>query len=208
MGIEEHAFTGAYCGNDRNGSGVNARLAIAYNWRIVVVAYQLRFESNAFQADSAIAKALDALQRTINGAKKIAGVKVRQEEVNRLVKLRGVNQRAFNRVMDWADSDFDEQIKAEKWDWKGPEGKTRRRNGQTVTEPRDIVDTSALLNSKRRQDVNKSVTEFEWTAPHAEGVHDGYVGRGGDRNPSRPWTEPTIEELPEVINTILNEETK
>lgn len=172
--------------------------------------YQLRFESNAFQADSAIAKALDALQRTINGVKKVAGVKIRAEEVDRLVKLRGINQMAFQRAMDWADNDFDQQISSEKWQWKGKgaDGETRRKNGQVVTEPRDIIDTSALLNSKRRDDVNNSVTEFEWTAPHAGGVHDGYSGRDGTKQPARPWTEETIADLDEVTNTLLQEGSK
>lgn len=170
--------------------------------------YQLRFESNAFRADSAIGKALEALERTIKGAKKVAGVKIREEEVNRLVKLRGINQRVFGLAMDWADNDFDEQIKAVKWGWKGPQGETKRKNGQVVTEPRDIVDTATLLNSKRRDNIHSSITEFEWTAPHAEGVHDGYTARGGGRNPARPWTEPTIENLDEVIKTLFEEGTK
>ena len=170
--------------------------------------YQLRFESNAFKADSAIGKALDALQRTINGAKKVAGVRIREEEVNRLVKLRGINQRVFGLAMDWADNDFDQQITSEQWNWKGPDYETRRKNGQVVTEPRDIVDTATLLNSKRRDDIHSSITEFEWTAPHAGGVHDGYTARGGIRYPARPWTEPTIEDIEEVINNLLKEGSK
>lgn len=170
--------------------------------------YQLRFESNAFKADSAIGKALDALQRTINGVKKISGVRVREEEVNRLVKLKGINQRTFAQAMEWADNDFDQQISDVKWGWKGADGETRRKNGQVVTEPRDIIDTSALLNSKRRENVNSSVTEFEWTAPHAGGVHDGYSNRNGTRQPARPWTEETIQDLDEVIKNIFEEGTK
>jgi len=172
------------------------------------VTYQLRFESNAFRADSAIGKALDALQRTINGAKRIAGVRIKEEEVNRLVRLKGVNQRVFARAMDWADNDFDQQISDEKWGWKGADKPTRRKNGQIVTEPRDIIDTSRLLDSKRREDVNSSVTEFEWTAPYAGGVHDGYTAKGGGVNPARPWTEETIEDLDEVIKTLFEEGTK
>lgn len=172
------------------------------------MAYQLRFESNAFQADNAIGKALDALQQTINEAKKIAGIRIREQEVNRLVKLRGVSQRVFARGMDWADSDFDKQMTDEKWGWKGAEWETRRKNGQVVTEPRDIVDTSALLNSKKRDDIHSSITEFEWTAPHAEAVHDGYTARNGTRNPARPWTEQTIKDLDQVIKTLFEEGTK
>lgn len=170
--------------------------------------YQLRFESNAFKADSAIGRALDALERTVKGVKRIAGVKVRGDEVNRLVKLRGISQRTFKGAMDWADNDFDQQISSEQWGWKGPEGVTRRKNGQVVTEPRDIIDTSTLLNSKRREDVNSSVSEFEWTALHAGGVHDGQRLRSGGSNPARPWTEPTIEDLNEVIQGLFKEATK
>ena len=38
---------------------------------------------------------------------------------------------------------------------------------------------------------------------HAEGVHDGYVARGGGVNPARPWTQPTLEEIDDVVNTIF-----
>lgn len=172
------------------------------------MAYQLRFESNAFKADSAIGKLLDGLSALSRTAKRIAGIKTQEYEGDKLVRLRGVNKRVFQRAMDWADSDFDQQISYEKWEWKGPGGVTRRKNGQVVTEPRDIIDTSTLLNSKRREDINNSVTEFEWTAPHAEGVHDGYTAKGGGTNPARPWTEETIEDLDEVIKTLFEEGAK
>jgi hypothetical protein len=29
------------------------------------------------------------------------------------------------------------------------------------------------------------------------------VARGGELNPARPWTEPTLQEIDEVINTIF-----
>lgn len=172
--------------------------------------YQLRFESSAFKADSAIGKLLDGLSALSKATKRAVGIKVQQYEGDKLLRLRGINQRTFQRAMDWADNDFDQQISSEKWDWKGtgPEGETRRKNGQVVTEPRDIIDTSTLLNSKRREDVNSSITEFEWTAPHAGGVHDGYSGRNGSRQPARPWTEETIADLDEVINTLLEEGSK
>lgn len=169
------------------------------------MAYQLRFESNAFKADSAIGKLLDGLSALSKTARKAVGIKVQEYGGDELVRLRGINKRTFQRAMDWADNDFDQQISDEKWDWKGADWETRRKNGQVVTEPRDIVDTSALLNSKRRDDVNDSVTEFEWTAPHAEGVHDGYRAKGGGEVPARPWTEETIQDLDEVINSLLKE---
>lgn len=167
------------------------------------MSYTLRFESNAFQADSSIAKLVGALQSLKRSAKGVLGIKTEDFGGNRLEELYGVNQRTFQRAMDWADADFDEQIEAIQWSWKGSDGRTRRKNGETVTEPRNIVDTGTLLNSKQRRDINSSVTEFEWTADHAEFVHDGASLKGGGSNPARPWTDPTVAEIDEVIAGLL-----
>lgn len=165
--------------------------------------YQVRFESNAFQVDNAIGKLLDALNRTAKNVQRSAGVRLREDEVNKLMVLRGVSTRTFGYAMDWADNDFDQQIMDEKWDWKGPEAKTRRKNGQVVGEPRDIVDMGTLLRSKRREDISSSITEFNWDALHAGGVHDGQRLRSGGSNPARPWTDETLEDIQEVIQTIF-----
>jgi len=115
------------------------------------MAYQLRFESNAFEADSMIGKALDGLMTFSRNAQRMAGAKVRADEVNRLMTLRGVCQRTFEGAMDWADKDFDQQMASEKWPLtEGWPNTTRRRNGEVVSSPRDIIDTGALLQSKRR----------------------------------------------------------
>jgi hypothetical protein len=167
------------------------------------MAYTLRFESNAMQEDNKIRQLLGALTSFGRRMQRVAGVQVAEFEGNELRQLYGVNQRTFTYAMDWADANFDEQIMSAEWDWKGPDGRTRRRNGTTVTEPRDIVDTGALLRSKERNNINNSTTEFTWTADHAEGVHDGYVGRGGSINPARPWTDPTLQDIDGVIRTII-----
>lgn len=170
------------------------------------MAYQLRIESNAFKADSIIGKMLDALNATATNAKRLAGANVRQDEVNKLLKLRGINTRVFERTMDWADADFDQQMLDEKWDWKGPEGRTRRKNGQSVTEPRDIVDTGNLLRSKRRETINASTTEFIWDDEIAELVHDGGKTKKGGAYPARPWTEETLKDIEGVVNSMYGQE--
>lgn len=170
------------------------------------MAYQLRIESNAFKADSIIGKMLDALNATATNAKRLAGANVRQDEVNKLLKLRGINTRVFDRVMDWADADFDQQMSSEKWDWKGAESRTRRKNGQVVGEPRDIVDTGDLLRSKQRKQINNSVTEFIWEDDVAELVHDGGTLKRGGAYPARPWTEETLKDIDEVINSVFVQE--
>jgi hypothetical protein len=169
------------------------------------MAYQLRFESNAFRADSAIGRLLDGLSSLSKGARRAVGMNVQEFEGNELRQLRGINQRTFERAMDWADKDFDQQMTSEKWLWenKDAENRTRRKNGEIVGSPRDIVDTGALLQSKQRQQIGKSITEFVWEDDIAELVHDGGRTKAGGAYPARPWTEPTLAEIDTVIETVL-----
>jgi hypothetical protein len=169
------------------------------------MAYQLRFESNAFRADSAIGRLLDGLSSLSKGARRAVGMNVQEFEGNELRQLRGVNQRTFERAMDWADKDFDQQMTSEKWLWenKDAENRTRRKNGEIVDSPRDIVDTGALLQSKQRRQIGKSITEFVWEDDVAELVHDGGRTKTGGAYPARPWTEPTLDEIDTVIETVL-----
>jgi hypothetical protein len=166
------------------------------------MAYTVRFESNAFEADSAMQKFLNLATGIGDKLQRFAGIKVRQTDDLPLKKLYGINGRTFEAAMDWADANFDQQMLDERWGWKGPDGVTRRKNGQIVTEPRDIIDTGALLQSKQRTKTGRSSEEFSWLADHAQGVHDGYTAKGGGVNPARPWTEPTLAEIDDVIKTI------
>ena len=162
------------------------------------MSYTLRFTSNAYQVDKEIAGLLGTLQgKTSSGP-----LLVRNIEVG-LQNARNICQRTFERAMDWADVDFDQQMNLVQWDWKEADGTTRRKNGEVVSEPRDIVDMGKLLQSKQRKQSGRNVVDFEWTADHAEGVHDGYKTKSGTLNPARPWTEPTLADIDEVIDGIL-----
>ena len=165
------------------------------------MAYQLRFESNAFQADSAIGRLLDGLSALSKGARRAIGIQVKEYEGNELRQLRGINQRTFQRAMDWADNDFDQQMASSKWDWN--ENQTRRKNGQLVGSPRDIIDTGDLLQSKERVQVNRSTVDFIWKDDVAELVHDGGTTKNGGAYPARPWTEPVLDEIDDMIGTML-----
>ena len=105
------------------------------------MAYVLRFKSNAFEADSVITRMLNKLGELSRGAKALVGIKSETFGGNNLQDLYGINVRTFNRAMDWADGDFDQQIILSQWSWKGTgeDGKTRRKNGEIVYEPRGIV---------------------------------------------------------------------
>lgn len=169
--------------------------------------YRVRFESNAFQADSAMQRLLSIATGLGNRLQQFAGIRVERRDINSLQRLYGVNARVFERLMDWADQDFDQQITEDQWAWR--EGvTTRRKNGEQVTQPRDIVDMGELLRSKTRVVTGRSSQEFLWGAEHAQGVHDGYTGRSGIRMPARPWTEETIDELDTVIEGIGNAEVR
>jgi len=165
------------------------------------MAYQLRFESNALDVDNKIGQMLDALVQTTRQVRRAVGVQVREDEVNKLITLRGVCQRTFELSMDWADKDFDQQMASEQWEWTDKQ--TRRKNGEMVGSPRDIIDTGALLQSKRRDPINSSITEFTWEDDAAELVHDGGRTKAGGAYPSRPWTEPTLDEIDSVIDTVI-----
>lgn len=170
------------------------------------MAYQLRFESNAFRADSAIGRLLDGLSTLSRNVRRFAGAQVAEYGGNELRQLRGINGRTFERAMDWADADFDQQMVSSKWPlteaWPNT---TRRKNGEVVSSPRDIVDTGALLQSKRKEQVSNSIVEFIWEDEVAEGVHDGMVTKRGKRLPARPWTEPTLDEIEGIIETMLRQ---
>lgn len=170
------------------------------------MAYQLRFESNAFRADSAIGRLLDGLSALSRNVRRFAGAQVAEYGGNELRQLRGINGRTFERAMDWADADFDQQMASEKWpltgDWPN---RTKRKNGEVVGSPRDIIDTGALLQSKRREQISNSVVEFIWDDEVAEGVHDGMVTKSNKRLPARPWTEPTLDEIEGIIESMLRQ---
>lgn len=165
------------------------------------MAYQVRFESNAFDADNKIGQLLDVLAATAKQVQKAAGVQLRQDEVNKLLVLRGISLRTFERSMDWADADFDQQMI--RGDWKWTEKKTKRKNGEIAGNPRDIIDTGALMQSKKRDVISSSITEFIWTDEVAELVHDGGKTKSGEQYPARPWTDKTIEDIDEVVDTVF-----
>lgn len=169
------------------------------------MAYTVRFESNAFQADSAIARLVGVFDNIKRTTQRLVGVQAQEFQGDQLRELFGVNQRTLEVAMDWADNDFDEQIKAVKWRWKGANYETLRENGDTVKEPRDIVDMGDLLKSKIRQQVDRRTVEFRWDAPHAELVHDGgnIIKNQTVYYPARPWTEPTLAEIDTVISSVL-----
>jgi hypothetical protein len=86
------------------------------------------------------------------------------------------------------DTAFTDKLSSREYDWPGP---TRRANGQTVTTPRDIIDTGELDSS---QQLLRSRGEWLWlwTTPHALIVHEGATLRNGGEYPARRWTRRAV----------------
>lgn len=130
---------------------------------------------------------------------------------NRLITLERAFGRVFESAMDWAEEDFKNEITSKKWKWKGLDQTTHRKNGEFVSEPRDIVDLGGLLRSQKREDVGQEKTVFTWTGEgriYALYVHDGYTTRSGEKMPARPFTDNAIMRLPGVVDQLLTMEAR
>ncbi len=94
----------------------------------------------------------------------------------------------------------EQEIAKEQYTWPVA---TRRKNGQVVTSPRDIVDTGQLINSATAPAVSsaggRSALQIVWTAPYAyEVLKGGYLVGTTRRNyvaPERDWISRTYRQL-------------
>jgi len=93
---------------------------------------------------------------------------------------------------------FKAEINAVQYPWPR---ETRRRNGQIVGSPRDIVDTGALRASQQRFTIGSTGTGlgYRWggpQAPYAPLVLSGYVTGRGSIVPGRNWIKPALDKHP------------
>jgi hypothetical protein len=98
----------------------------------------------------------------------------------------------------WASEDiddayWDDQFKNEKWIYSN---ETKRKNGETVTSPRDIYDLGALYDSGREsfritQGSLDITATWNWDAQNSSGrAYAWYVHEGlGTNVAPRPWTD-------------------
>jgi len=94
----------------------------------------------------------------------------------------------------------EQEIAKEQYTWPVT---TRRKNGQVVTSPRDIVDTGRLINSATPPEVSsaggRSALRIAWTAPYAyEVLKGGYLVGTTRQNyvaPERDWISRTYRQL-------------
>ena len=111
-----------------------------------------------------------------------------------------VIMRAYGNVLD---PQLKEEIKTVQFFWPGT---TRRRNGTTVSSPRDIVDTGAFLRSQRRDYPDattlrltwdpKSENGYSYAADILQGFRTGFVSGSGRVFPPRDWITPALRRIP------------
>ena len=86
-----------------------------------------------------------------------------------------------------------EEIKTPQFSWPR---QTKRKNGQTVSSPRDIVDLGGLLRSQQRDRPSATQLRFNWATPYAGLVLSGYSTSKGTLVPGRNWIKPALEKQP------------
>lgn len=107
-----------------------------------------------------------------------------------LSQINSAINKAFDIAGEAQKDAFQDAITSDIWEW---DRETVRRNGETVSSPRDIVDTGELYDSLVISR-NASAVKYSWEADHASIVHDGATTINGTDLPARPWTKVGIEE--------------
>jgi hypothetical protein len=92
-----------------------------------------------------------------------------------------------------------EEIQTQQFAWPRS---TKRRNGQTVSSPRDIVDLGGLLRSQRRDRPSATQLRFMWEPKSSNGfmyaglILTGYTTSKGTVVPGRNWIKPALDKQP------------
>lgn len=113
-------------------------------------------------------------------------------------ELLGRTETVLNDYAKTVDPEFRAQFERVVYRWKGPQGVTRRKNGEVVTEPRNIKDTGALQESQRWALESANTLVFAWGGgfvTYAGAVFFGVPFRGAN-GPGRDWIAPVLRRVP------------
>lgn len=128
-------------------------------------------------------------------------------EIKATVSLKGWNAAQLKlripvilrRYGDVMDKQLKEEIQTVQFPWPR---QTKRRNGTTVSSPRDIVDLGGFLRSQRRDYPSATQLVFTWNAksdkgfPYAGLILTGYTTSKGTVVPGRNWIKPALDKHP------------
>ena len=97
--------------------------------------------------------------------------------------------KTFYELVPELDRQFTEEIQTVEWGWPG---ETKRKNGKTVSSPRDIVDTGDLMRSQQNRKIDNFTWRWTWDVEYSSVVHNGAVLKRGGNYPARPWTKTAL----------------
>jgi Leu/Phe-tRNA-protein transferase len=87
---------------------------------------------------------------------------------------------------------FQNLISSTIYDWPNT---TERKNGTTVSSPRNIVDLGNFKNSQRLQRINRALFQYVWDIQYAVYIYYGYRTLSGSQMPGRDWISPALEDI-------------
>jgi hypothetical protein len=76
----------------------------------------------------------------------------------------------------------------------------------TGESPRDVVGTGRLRASQRYGFEGARKANYTWPVEYSAAVHNGYLSRGGNPMPARPWTEIALaaKDPTAIMDTLIN----
>ena len=101
-------------------------------------------------------------------------------------RLKSGIRKAFDEVVPDLDREFTVKIQAPEYFWPR---QTKRKNGSTAYQVRNIVDLGDLMRSQQNQKINNYTWEWRWTVDYSAVVHNGATMKSGSKYPPRPWTK-------------------
>ena len=121
----------------------------------------------------------------------VSGVAIAMIKINTAKFDRAINAAFKETAADLNDS-FHRSIVDPKWQWNKV---TVRRNGETVSSPRNIVDEGTLRDSQEFVMISFQEAQYNWNVPYANYVRFGYTTRSGTVVAGRDWIEDGIKSI-------------
>jgi len=120
-------------------------------------------------------------------------------------ELKAAIDKGFEKLVTAMDKQLTQEIQSVQWDWPR---QTKRKNGSTVSSPRDIVDTGDLMRSQRDFRIGELEHRWVWDVEYSSLVHNGAVLKNGGNYPARPWikTAERVVKPDDFLSDIISRE--
>lgn len=97
--------------------------------------------------------------------------------------------KAFQKMLPKLDAAFKNTIASNEFPW---DGTTKRRSGEVVSSPRNIIDLGAFANSQSFASIDLTLAVFSWSVAYAIYIFYGYTTRSGRVVEGRDWLSATL----------------